>query len=105
VLNFSLITFFIFIVLFLQLILTIILAIRSKYTLNLIHNIQEKVINPATLNKSKNEDIIKKDKLSKKTVEKKPPMEDENIIFQKELKIDSKNKLIEINIQADSKTK
>lgn len=105
VLKTPLITFFIFIILFLQLTLTIILTIRSKNILNLIHKIQEKINKPTTLNKSKNENLIKKDNLSKKAVEKNFPLEDEDIIFQKELKIDSKNKLIEIDIQANSKLK
>lgn len=111
-----LIMIFFFIILILQLILVVILYIRSKDTLQLIHTLQEEVSYQTTKDDSieqsindvklKDEDSIKKDTPLKETDEKmSTSIKNEEVIFYKELELDGKKKLIEMDIQADSKSK
>ncbi len=83
------IAIFLFGLLLFQYILAFILVKRSENIVKLVQEIQEKVDKPANLNKLKDEEEI--------------PIDDREIIFEKELKLDNSTKEVEINIEADFK--
>ena len=93
------IAIFLCILLLFQYILAIILVKRSKDIIQLVQGIQEKVDKPVILEESNDEDEI----LSEESVGKEVPIDDQEIIFEKKLKLDDNVKEIEINIEADSK--
>ncbi len=90
---------FLFGLLLFQYILAFILVKRSENIVKMVQEIQEKVDKTANLDKLKNEEEI----LVKESIEKEIPIDDREIIFEKELKLDNSTKEIEINIEADSK--
>lgn len=93
------IAIFLFGLLLFQYILAFILVKRSENIVKMVQEIQEKVDKTANLDKLKNEEEI----LVKESIEKEIPIDDREIIFEKELKLDNSTKEIEINIEADSK--
>ncbi|QQY79291.1 hypothetical protein EDD65_10690 [Keratinibaculum paraultunense] len=92
------IAIFLFGLLLFQYILAFILVKRSENIVKMVQEIQEKVDKPANLNKLKDEEVFKKESFKREI-----PVDDREIIFEKELKLDNSTKEIEINIETDFK--
>lgn len=89
------IAIFLFGLLFFQYILAIILVKRSENIVKMVQEIQEKVDKPIILEEAIDEESIDKEDL----------MNDQKIIFEKELKFNNNTKEIEMNIDVDLNSK